>query len=250
MTEGSAHTLRILRSSGFDYVGIDCQHSVLDETHVANILNATSLGTTPTLVRVSRNRPELIGRVLDAGADGVIVPLIENADDAREAAAACSFPPYGNRSYGPVHPDISRAPAELQSRARCFVMIETAQAVANIEAILEVAGIDGIYVGPADLGIALGYGHQQFPPTSGFLQTVALLAKAATARGKEAAVHSGAPDFAPDYLEAGFTRLTLGSQDVLLLRGASAELDQVERGVPSDRVIGFSPYGVQQEMPG
>src|SRR5262249_31906176 len=102
------------------------------------------------------NQPAAIGRVLDAGADGVIVPMVSTAAEARAAVAACRYPPAGVRSFGPMRADLGLEMAQIEGRACCFVMIETAEGLANVEQICAVPGLAGVYIGPADLSIGLG----------------------------------------------------------------------------------------------
>lgn len=145
-----------IERAGYDFIGFDCQHGAINETDAALMIRRMGAASSATIVRVSENSMTLIGRVLDAGADGIIVPLVNNADEAARAVAACLYPPRGVRSFGPSRPGLPRDIEQLQARASCFVMIETAEGIANAESICAVAGIAGVVVGPADLSISLG----------------------------------------------------------------------------------------------
>lgn len=145
------------RAEGLDFVALDTQHSALTLGDCAMLLAMHALDDFAVIVRVESNDPAKIGKALDVGAAGVIVPLVETAEQARLAAMACQFPPKGVRSYGPVRPDIAgMSPSELDERAFLFVMIETELGLQNAAAIAATPGIDGIFIGPADLSIALG----------------------------------------------------------------------------------------------
>src|SRR6185437_12423069 len=111
-----------------------------------------------TVVRLPNADAAPIGRVLDAGADAVVIAMVESADQAAAAVAAARYPPRGVRSFGPLRASLGVDPAEHESRAGVFAMIETAAALAGIHEICAVNGLTGIYVGPADLAISLGAG--------------------------------------------------------------------------------------------
>lgn len=153
-----------IERAGYDFVCLDCQHGAMNETDAATMVRRMGNASCATLVRVSENSASLIGRVLDAGADGVIVPLVNDSEEAARAVAACCYPPAGFRSFGPSRPGLPMTTTELQGRTACFVMIETEQALANVEAICSVPGIAGLVVGPADLSISLG-----LDPRMGFM---------------------------------------------------------------------------------
>src|SRR6478672_10624907 len=134
-------------SSGYDYVCVDMQHGLADYEHTVVLLHALAGTPAVPIVRVPWNEQGIIGRVLDAGAMGVIIPMVNSPDEARRAVTACRFAPDGSRSFGPEY--LGR-PNELVA---CIPMIETKQAVESIDDILAVPGIDAIYIGPADLSI-------------------------------------------------------------------------------------------------
>jgi 4-hydroxy-2-oxoheptanedioate aldolase len=148
-----------LGSLGFDWMGIDTQHGLIGYPELRTMLQALSISGTPALVRVSGNDPAEIGRALDTGAGGVIVPLVESADAAAAAVAACRYAPDGQRSWGPIRPalaDPSIGPADGDAQVACVVMVETLRGVENVEEITAVPGVDGVLIGPADLAVSLG----------------------------------------------------------------------------------------------
>lgn len=158
LTVPSLHFLKALSASELDYVGIDCQHSVISEAEAAQLVAAAGRPWSGRLIRVSANRHELIGKALDGGADGIIVPTVNNAAEARAAVAATRYPPDGVRSFGPIAEFLPRDPGDLARHVLLLAMIETTDGLASVEEILAVPGVDGVYVGPADLGLALGHG--------------------------------------------------------------------------------------------
>ena len=142
--------------AGYDYVGFDAQHGYLDDADVASILRRLEHVPITTAVRLPNADAAPIGRVLDAGADAVIIAMIESADEAAAAVAATRYPPAGVRSFGPLRASLGYDSAALESRVSVFAMIETAAALDNLREICAVGGLSGIYVGPADLALSLG----------------------------------------------------------------------------------------------
>lgn len=148
---GSA-TAELMGSVGFDAVCVDQQHGLIGDDLLLPMLQALDVTGTPSLVRVQRNDPAAIGRALDRGAAGVVVPLVDSPEEADAAVAACHYPPVGHRSYGPTRVAWHGPRAE----PLCVVMVETTAAVAALPRILEVDGLDGVFIGPSDLGLGAG----------------------------------------------------------------------------------------------
>src|SRR3990172_7455434 len=157
----SSYSAEMMAHQGFDWLCIDTQHGAIDFSAALPMLQAIS--TTPTIpfVRVPWNDPSVIMKYLDAGAYGVIVPMIQTRADAEAAVAACRYPPEGMRSAGPFRASLYAGPdylAEANREVACVVMIETPQALDNLDAIASVPGVDALYIGPSDLSQALGLG--------------------------------------------------------------------------------------------
>ncbi len=138
--------------AGYDYVGFDAQHGYIDDADIANMLRRIEHVPIGTAVRLPNADAAPIGRVLDAGADAIIVAMIESADQAAAAVAATRYPPAGARSFGPLRASLGADTAALEARVSVFAMIETAAALADVDAICAVPGLAGIYVGPAGSG--------------------------------------------------------------------------------------------------
>ena len=144
---------------GVDYVCIDQQHGLVDYSDMVSMLRAIEGRKTVPLTRVSANEAWLIGKALDAGIQGVVVPMVSTRAQAEAAVAACRYAPKGVRSFGPVRASMvldSRDVAVMGDSMLCFVMVETREGVENVDAIASTPGVDGIYVGPADLALGLG----------------------------------------------------------------------------------------------
>jgi 4-hydroxy-2-oxoheptanedioate aldolase len=138
--------------AGYDYVGFDAQHGYLDDADIANILRRLEHVPIGTAVRLPSADPAPIGRVLDAGADAIIIAMIESADQAAAAVAATRYPPAGVRSFGPLRASLGYDTAALESRVSVFAMIETA-AIADIERAASAAGlVPGIHAGDGNVG--------------------------------------------------------------------------------------------------
>ena len=149
----------VMARAGFDYVCVDTQHGAVDYQVTVELIRAIEhAGSTP-IVRVPWNEPGIIGKMLDAGAEGVIIPMVNTVEEAQAAVSACRYAPQGgSRSFGPTVGRVRRADYVEWAAENIAVipMIETKQAVDNLPDILQVPGIDAVYVGPADLSLTLG----------------------------------------------------------------------------------------------
>jgi 4-hydroxy-2-oxoheptanedioate aldolase len=195
----SALSAEALARSGFDWVCIDMQHGCMDYPIALEMIRAIDATPCQAIVRVPWNEPSMIGRVLDAGADGVIVPMIQSPAEAQAAVNACLYPPNGRRSFGPMRVGLREGGSyfrEANSRTLVILMIETADALANVEAIAATPGVGALFMGPYDMSVALGLppgdndGHEPFD------RAVATIVAAAKHAGIGAAVLSSASLFA------------------------------------------------------
>lgn len=153
----------LIAAADLDVVCVDAQHGYADTATLPPVLSAMRVVGRMPLVRVRWNDPGQIMRALDAGAGGVVVPMIDTAEDALAAAQACRFPPHGIRSWGPLwsaRPILQ--PTQADQQAMCVLMIETAAAVANLDAIMATPGVDALYIGPNDLALSCGFGRATY----------------------------------------------------------------------------------------
>lgn len=224
----SAVSVERLARVGYDYVCIDAQHGFGGYRGLVHGLIAIS-GRTSTvgLVRVPENTQTEIARALDAGACGVIVPLVDDAESALRAARACRYPPRGTRSYGPIRSELGQHQDTLE-RDRdvlCLAMIETAAGLENVEEICRTEGIDGVYVGPSDLSLVLGARHPGDPRIAGaFEDALRRILKAADDAGVAAGIHCASGVMAAQRLGEGFTFASVASDIVHLEQAAAAHL--------------------------
>lgn len=213
-------TERIARL-GYDYVVLDAQHGLLEYSGVLASLTAidTRGSTAVGLVRVEANDPMPIGKALDAGAAGVIVPLVDTARDAADAVAAVRYPPLGKRSYGPMRSGlrIGPDPADAHRQTVVLAMIETAEGLANVDGICATDGLDGVYIGPSDLRIALGGASSTDPAVADeFEAALVTVREAAANAGIAAGIHNADGASAAKRLAEGFTYVTVASDLVHL----------------------------------
>lgn len=215
-------TAEMAGAAGYDYVCVDLQHGLSDEWTMVSMLQAAVAGGTTPLVRPIWNEPGLIMRALDLGAAGVIVPLVSSRAEAERAVAACRYPPQGTRSYGPSRAELvigSSAPADLAAAALCFVMIETADGLDQVEEIAGTPGLDGLYIGPSDLSLALGL----TPGVGGeaLEEAIARIRETAHRHGLIAGMHCRAGEVARTRAAEGFELVTV-AVDSSLFRSALA----------------------------
>lgn len=211
-------------TAGYDYVGIDCQHGYLDDADAASMLRRLEHVPIATVVRLPTADAAPIGRVLDAGADAVVIAKVESADEAAAAVAATRYPPVGVRSFGPLRPSLGHHPADLESRVSVFAMIETAQGVSALPDVCAVPGLSGLYVGPADLAISMGYDPTAAWRTPEVRDAMSHMVTAAIGAGLVAGVHAGNGAVGNAAAHMGFRMITLASESQALRRGATDHL--------------------------
>ena len=231
LTQPGGHGAEVLAHVGFDWLCIDCQHGLVDYAAMVEMLRAISTTATTPLVRVSQNDPAEIMRALDAGAYGVIVPLIETAKDAQRAVAACRYPPEGKRSSGPIRGVLYGGAdyvAHANEEIAVIGMIETAPALENLDAILATPGLDVAYVGPSDLAFALGLEPRGDNDDPLHVRTVEEILAACRRHGVVAGIHTGSRTFSRRWLDAGFQMVTLGSDTGFLRERARSELRELQ----------------------
>ncbi len=217
---------------GYDYVCIDMQHGLMDYEQTVTMLYAMARTPTTPIVRVPWNEPAMIGRVLDAGAYGVIIPMVNTAAEAAAAVAACRYAPAGARSMGPVGVS-ARSGREgyfgsANSNVLCIPMIETRQAVDNIDEILAVPGIDAVYIGPADLSITYGLEPRTDQDDVEWNAAIMRVHEACVRHGVIPGVHADAALAAKRHA-AGFRMITVGFDLGSVMTGIRADLSTARK---------------------
>ncbi|WP_290056470.1 HpcH/HpaI aldolase family protein [Amycolatopsis solani] len=217
---------------GWDYVCLDGQHGLLGYSDLLQNLMAVDAGGSAGMGRGAANDPTPIGRALDAGARGIIVPLVDSAEQAASAVRAARYPTSGGvRSYGPMRSAlrIGPRPAEADAGTVVLAMIETPEGLRNVEEICATPGLDGVYVGPSDLCLAVGGAYPGDPAVADeFAAALARGARAAADAGVAAGIHTrdGAP--AARRLGEGYTLATVASDLTHLEQASAAHLEQAK----------------------
>jgi 4-hydroxy-2-oxoheptanedioate aldolase len=228
IVSASPSAAELIASLGFDYIGIDCQHGLIAYEGMRDILLATSRLPVSPIVRVPANDDSWIGKALDAGAEGIIVPLVNSAADAERAARACRFPPDGVRSYGmPRAGPLGRTTEEINSNVLCFPMIETRAGLDAADEICATPGVDGVYIGPSDLALALGLSPGRgrgTPPAPEHAEAVDRIRVACERAWIVPGIHSYDGAGARARGADGFRLVTVCADASLLAMGGAAEL--------------------------
>ncbi|MDW3214346.1 MAG: aldolase/citrate lyase family protein [Ilumatobacteraceae bacterium] len=208
-----------------DYVCVDTQHGAIDYLTSVSMIQAIELAGGTPIVRVPWNEPGIIGKSLDAGAHGVVVPMVNTRAEAEAVVRSSRYVPEGARSWGPImasqrHPD-NRAWAH---ETICVIpMIETREAITNLDDILSVPGIDAIYVGPADLSLSLGLQPSGNADETVLDEALATIVEACGRHGVTPGIHSSGA-LAQRRRDQGFRMITIGSDALALRAGYAGEL--------------------------
>lgn len=219
-----AFSAELMGRCGFDWVCIDTQHGLVGHDQMNVMLQALSITGTPALVRVPWKNPADIMKALDAGAQGVVVPMVNTAEDARGAVGACRYPPDGYRSWGPLRAALGvqgYSPATANRRVVCAVMIETKDGVENADEILSVPGVDAVYVGPNDLAVTHGLAPSADPADPQHVALIERILAACRRHGVLAGIHCSSVDAARRWRDLGFRMLNVKS-DAVFMREAAA----------------------------
>jgi 4-hydroxy-2-oxoheptanedioate aldolase len=220
---GNPFSAEVMAHQGWDSLTIDLQHGVVDYQAMVSMLQAISTTPTVPIVRVPWLEPGILMKTLDAGAYAVICPMVNTREDAQKLVAWTNYAPRGTRSFGPVRAAIyggADYPTEADRTIVRFAMIETAQALDNLDAILSVDGLDAIYIGPSDLSLALGCNPSFDDVDAPVAQAIAHILARAQAHGVVAGIHNGRPDVARARIAKGFRFVTVSSDARLMAAGA------------------------------
>lgn len=213
----------LMAAAGAEFVIVDLQHGEATMSDLPGMLRAVELhGATP-MVRVPWCEPATIMRALDCGAEGIVIPMVEDAEQAALAARATRYAPRGNRSFGPMR-NPSRPVAETDQVVRCYPMVETPAGLANVEEILDVDAVDGVFIGPVDLGLCLGIPGPESYRHPEVLRAVEACVAAATARGKIVGTVSNGRDHEQALFERGVGFVSLGADKAFVAAGMKAAL--------------------------
>jgi 4-hydroxy-2-oxoheptanedioate aldolase len=228
----SGFSAEVMAHQGFDSLTVDMQHGVVDYQDAVTMLQGISTTGVIPLARVPWNEPAFVMKILDAGAYGVICPMVNTPADAEALVRACRYPPRGHRSWGPVRASLY-AGADYGDRANDEIvvmpMIETAEALEHLDAILSVPGVDAVYVGPSDLSLALGCKprlDQTDPPV---VEAQRRIVEACRRHGIVAGIHNSTATYALQMIAEGYQFVTLASDSRFLAARAAEEVAAVRK---------------------
>jgi 4-hydroxy-2-oxoheptanedioate aldolase len=248
---GNAFTAEIIAAQGYDSVTIDIQHGALDYSSVLPMFQAMRASAVTPMARVPWREPGIIMKALDAGAQGIICPMINSAGEAAEFVSYMRYPPHGQRSFGPTRATFAYNGYGLSASAEvlAFAMIETQEGVENLESIAATPGLDGIYIGPADLTI----GTQEGRLAPGFdreepemIDLIRHIQSVCSKNNILACLHCGTPEYAAKAISWGFNLTTVSGDSRLLAAAASASVkrwrEEVEAKDNEPAAVGTGGY--------
>ena len=228
----SAFSAEVMANQGFDSVTVDMQHGVIDYQVAVTMLQGISTTGAMPMARVPWNDPARLMKILDAGAYGVICPMVNTRAEAEALVRACKYPPRGYRSWGPVRASIY-AGADYGDHANDDIvvmpMIETAEAMKNLDDILSVPGVDGVYVGPSDLSLALGLKPRLDQTDAPVVEAQQKIAEACKRHGVVAGIHNSTAAYALKMIAQGYQFVTLASDSRHMAMKAAEEVAVVRK---------------------
>ncbi|RJT32012.1 2,4-dihydroxyhept-2-ene-1,7-dioic acid aldolase [Mesorhizobium waimense] len=241
---GNAFTAEIMAAQGYDSVSIDIQHGALDYSAVLPMFQAMRASGVVPMARVPWLEPGIIMKALDAGAYGIICPMVNTGGQAAEFVSYLRYPPLGQRSFGPTRVSFAAGAnyaGEANDEILAFAMVETKQAMDNLDDIAATPGLDGIYVGPADLTLSvtdgrLSPGFDREEPE--MLDALHRIVAACKANGIKAALHCGTAEYAARAIEWGFNMTTVAGDSRLLAAAAAASVGRFRELVGRVAVAG------------
>jgi 4-hydroxy-2-oxoheptanedioate aldolase len=230
----SGFSAEVIAQCGFDAVTVDIQHGVQDYQSMVQCFQAMQAHPVTPMVRVPWNEPGIIGKVLDGGAMGVICPMVNNRKEAEALVQYAKYPPRGTRSNGPIRAAMYGEATGYQVTANdetlVIPMIETREAIDNMDEILDVPGIAGIYVGPSDLAFSYGKTPKLDHDDPFFLDIYARLIAACNKRGIFPGIHTGSGAYSAKAIAMGFRLVTIMNDSGLMAKSAKAEIAQARAG--------------------
>ncbi len=227
---GNTLSAELMGRTGFDWLIVDTQHGGIGEAELLPVLQVLESTGTPALVRINWLDEARIMRAVDLGAAGVIVPMVNTPQDARRAVAAIRYPPQGIRSFGPIRNYFLAD--EASEQPLCIVMIETEEALENLDAIASTPGLDGLFLGPIDLGYSMGLGLRLEMPQQ-VLDAVDRIVAACRRNNLLAGSVALGLANAREQVRRGMQFLTSGNDALFIRRGATQELEQLRQQDPA-----------------
>lgn len=239
----SAFAVELMAQEGISYVCADQQHGLVDYQDTIEMYRAAEGRGAVPITRVPANESWMIAKALDAGAQGVVVPLVNNGAEAAAAVAACRYPPSGVRSFGPIRAALigtSRDAKTLGDSVLCFVMVETREGLDNLDEIAATPGLDGIYVGPADLALGLGLPPDLDKTEPEHVAAVEKIRQACERNRIVAGIQCASGASGRSYAEKGFGLITIIKDSALLQAGTRNEIRAAHGEAKSGGALGYT----------
>jgi 4-hydroxy-2-oxoheptanedioate aldolase len=233
-----SYASEVMAKQGYDSLTVDLQHGVVDYPNALQMFQAISTTDVVPMARVNWNEPGQIMKILDAGAYGIICPMVSNKKEAENFVKACMYPPKGYRSFGPIR-GLLYGGADYGKYANeeilKFAMIETKEALSNLDEIMSTEGLDGIYIGPADLSLAVGAEPSfDIPETSPVFKVILTILEHAKKNNIIPAIHNMSPEYAQKMLNLGFKLVTIGADQRYMSAGAKSAVDKIKKTSTSE----------------
>jgi 4-hydroxy-2-oxoheptanedioate aldolase len=238
----SAFSAEVMAHQGYDSLVVDMQHGVIDYQTAVTMLQAISTTPVIPLARVPWNDPAFLMKILDAGAYGVICPMINNRVQAEQLVRSCKYPPLGYRSFGPVRASLYAGMDYAQKANDTILvmpMIETAEALQNLDEILSTPGVDAIYVGPADLSLALGCTPKLDQTEAPVVEALGKILAACKRHNVVAGLHNATSGYALKMIAQGYRFVTLASDSRFLAAKAAEEAAAVKKTVKEGKLPAY-----------
>ena len=235
----SSFSAEVMAHQGWDSLTIDMQHGVIDYPNALQMLQAISTTDVVPFARVNWNEPGQIMKMLDAGCYGVICPMVSNRNEAEKFVQACMYPPKGYRSMGPIRGLIyggSDYGDHANDEIIKLAMIETKEAIGKLDEIMSTPGLDGIYIGPADLSLAIGQKPSfDNPEGTPAYEKIKNILDHAKKNNIAAGIHNTTPEYAKKMIELGFKFVTIGNDQRYMSDGARAAVSKLKNIEPSKK---------------
>jgi 4-hydroxy-2-oxoheptanedioate aldolase len=229
----SSWSAEIMARAGWDSVTLDLQHGLIDYASAVPMLQALATTNVVPMARVPWNEAGIIMKLLDAGALGIVCPMINTAEECERFVGACRYAPRGYRSFGPTRARLVHGGDYEQGASEnvlTFAMVETAEALANVDAIVSVPGLSGVYVGPADLSLSLGSPERSDPTVPQIVAALETIGAACRSHGVIAGIHCGSVEYGLKMVERGYQLITILSDGNLLAAAAGAAVKGMRTG--------------------
>ncbi len=239
----SSFSAEVMSHQGWDSLTIDMQHGVIDYPNAVGMLQAISSTKVVPMARVNWNEPGQIMKILDEGAYVIICQMVINKKEAENFVKACMYPPNGYRSYGPIRGLVYGGPDyadEANNEILKFAMIETKESLENLDEIMKTPGLDGIYIGPADLSLAIGQ-KPSFDKPEGdpVYEVIMKILEHAKKNEIIAGIQNGQPEYAEKMIKKGFQLVTIGSDQRYMTAASKEALSKLKKDQDKDTSKGY-----------